>query len=43
MAVKLGSLTFREQHRLRVFENGVLSKILELNRDEIIGSWKKIA
>jgi hypothetical protein len=32
MGVKLG-LTFREEHRLRVFENRVLRRIFGLNRD----------
>jgi hypothetical protein len=26
----------REEHRLRVFKNGVLRKIFELNRDEVL-------
>jgi hypothetical protein len=32
------SLTLREEHRLRVFENGVLRRIFGLKRDEIIGA-----
>jgi hypothetical protein len=36
------SLTSREDHRLRVFENKVLRRIFVLKRDEIIG-WKKTA
>jgi hypothetical protein len=31
------SLTVREEHRLRVFENRVLRKIFELKRDEATG------
>jgi hypothetical protein len=31
------SLTLREEHRLRVFENRVLRRIFGLERDEIIG------
>jgi hypothetical protein len=31
------SLTLREQHRLRVFENSVLRKIFGPKRDEMIG------
>jgi hypothetical protein len=31
----------REEHRLRVFENGVLRRILEPNREED-GSWRKL-
>jgi hypothetical protein len=36
------SLTLREEHRLRVFENRVLRKIFGLKRDEIIGGWRKL-
>jgi hypothetical protein len=32
-----GSLTVREERRLRVFENRVLRKIFEAKRDEVIG------
>jgi hypothetical protein len=31
------SLTFREERRLRVFENRVLRKIFRPKRDEVIG------
>jgi hypothetical protein len=31
------SLTMREEHRLRVFENGVLRKLFEPMRDEVMG------
>jgi len=31
------SLTLREEHRLRVFENRVLRRIFGLKRDEIAG------
>ena len=33
------SLTLRDEHRLRVFENKVLSKIFEAKRDEITREW----
>jgi hypothetical protein len=36
------SLTLREEHRLRVFENRVLSKIFGLKRDEVTGGWRKL-
>jgi hypothetical protein len=36
------SLTLREEHRLRVFENGVLRKISGLKRDEMMGEWRKL-
>ena len=31
------SLTMTEEHRLRVFENGVLRKIFKPKRDEVMG------
>jgi hypothetical protein len=31
------SLTLREEHRLRVFENRVLMRIFRLRRDEVMG------
>jgi hypothetical protein len=36
------SLTLREEHKLRVFENRVLRKIFGLKRDEVIGGWRKL-
>jgi hypothetical protein len=36
------SLTFREEHRLRVFDNRVLSRIIGHKRDELMGGWRKI-
>jgi hypothetical protein len=35
------SLTLREEHRLRVFENRVL-KIFGPKRDEVSGEWRKL-
>jgi hypothetical protein len=35
------SLTLREEHRLRVFENRVL-KIFGPKRDEVTGGWRKL-
>jgi hypothetical protein len=35
------SLTLREEHRLRVFENRVLRRIFGPKRDEVIG-WRKL-
>jgi hypothetical protein len=37
MGVKLGLLTLREEHRLRVFENRVLRTIFGPERDEVTG------
>jgi hypothetical protein len=36
------SLTLREEHRLRVFENRVLRRIFGPKRDEVMGEWKKL-
>jgi hypothetical protein len=36
------SLTLRDEHRLRVFENKVLRRIFGLKRDEVIGGWRKL-
>jgi hypothetical protein len=36
------SLTLREKHRLRVFENRVLRGIFGPKRDEVIGGWRKL-
>jgi hypothetical protein len=36
------SLTLREEHRLRVFENRVLRRIFGSKRDEITGEWRKL-
>jgi hypothetical protein len=36
------SLTLREEHRLRVFENRVLRRVFGLKRDEVTGEWRKL-
>jgi hypothetical protein len=38
MGVKLGSLTLKEEHMLKVFENRVLERIFGPKRDEMIGA-----
>jgi hypothetical protein len=35
------SLTVREEHKLRVFENMVLRRIFGAKRDEVTGGWRK--
>ena len=35
-------LTLREECRLRVFENRVLSRIFGPKRDEVTGEWRKL-
>jgi hypothetical protein len=37
-----GSLTLREEHRLRVFEKKVLRRIFGPKRDEVTGGWRKL-
>ena len=34
-------LALREEHRLRVFENRVLTKIFWPKRDEVTGEWRR--
>ena len=36
------SLTLREEHRLRVFENRVLRRIFGPERDEVTEKWRKL-
>jgi hypothetical protein len=36
------SLTLREEHRLRVFENRVLRRIFRPKRDEVTKEWRKL-
>jgi hypothetical protein len=36
------SLTLREEHRLRVFENRVLRRIIGPKRDEVTGERRKL-
>ncbi|KAJ4433767.1 hypothetical protein ANN_16079 [Periplaneta americana] len=36
------TLTLKEEHRLRVFENKVLRKIFGAKRDEVTGEWRKL-
>jgi hypothetical protein len=39
---EIWSLTLREAHRLRVFENRVLKRIFGPKRDEVTGGWRKL-
>jgi len=39
---KTWSLTLREEHRLRMFENRVLRKIFEPGRDVVTGDWRNL-
>jgi hypothetical protein len=42
MGVNLGSLTLREEHRLRVFENRVPRRVFGTKRDEVTGERSKL-
>jgi hypothetical protein len=35
-------LRLREEHRMRVFENRVLRRIIGLDRDEVTEGWRKL-
>jgi hypothetical protein len=39
---KTWSLTLKEEHRLRVFENRVLRRIFRPKKDEVTGEWRKL-
>jgi hypothetical protein len=39
---EIWSLTLREEHRLRVFENRVLRRIFGPKRDDVLGNWRKL-
>jgi hypothetical protein len=39
---KTCSLTQREEHRLRVFENRVLRRIFGSKREEVAGGWRRL-
>jgi hypothetical protein len=41
-ACETWSLTLREEHRLRVFENRVLRRRFGPKRDEVTGGWRKL-
>jgi hypothetical protein len=36
------SLTWREERRLKVFENRVLWRVFGSKRDEVTGEWRKL-
>jgi len=42
MVVKIWSVTLREEHRLRVFENRVLRRIYGPKVDEVTGESRKL-
>jgi hypothetical protein len=39
---EIWSLTLREEHRLRAFENRILRRIFGPKRDDITGEWRKL-
>jgi len=36
------SVMLKEEHRLRVFENGVMRKMFGPKREEITGGWRRL-
>jgi hypothetical protein len=42
MKYRTWSLTVREKHKLRVFENRVLRRIFGPKRDRVTGGWRKL-
>jgi hypothetical protein len=40
--VKLGSLTLKQECRLRFFESRALRRIFGLTRDEVTGEWRRL-
>jgi hypothetical protein len=36
------SLTLREEHRLRVFENRVLRRVFGPKKEDVTGEWRKL-
>jgi hypothetical protein len=42
MGVETWSLTLKEEHRLREYENRALRRIFGPKRDEVIGGWRKL-
>jgi len=37
-----GSLTLREERRLRMFENRVLRRVFGPKKDNVTGEWRKL-
>jgi hypothetical protein len=42
MGVKPGLFTFKEEHRVRVFESRVLRKISGPKRVDVTGEWRRL-
>jgi hypothetical protein len=36
------SLTLREEHRLRMFDNGIISRIFRPKWEEVVGGWRTL-
>jgi hypothetical protein len=39
---EIWSSIFKEEHRLRVFENKLLRRIFGPKKEEVTGSWKRL-
>jgi hypothetical protein len=42
VGVKLGLLHIKEKHRLRIFENSILRRLLRRKREEMTGGWRRL-
>jgi hypothetical protein len=42
VGVKLGSLKWRQENKLRVFENRMLRTTFRPKRNEVTGEWRRI-
>jgi hypothetical protein len=42
VCAKHGSLTLRDERRLRVFENSVMRRIFGPKRNEVLREWRKL-
>jgi hypothetical protein len=36
------SLTLREEHRLKVFQNRMLNRIFGPKKEEVVGGWRRL-
>jgi hypothetical protein len=41
MGVKLGLITFKEEHKVRLIETRLLRRIFGPTKDEVTGDWRK--
>jgi hypothetical protein len=39
---KIWSVTLREEHRLRIFENRMLRRMFGPKREKVVGGWRRL-